>query len=158
MVNKIRPDAAKQGDIVEQSGRVIGSHKGITHFTIGQRRGLNLINENKPMYVIQIDPDQNQLVVGPWDALATSTMVLANVNWLGDPIDYGKTIRCEVKVRSMKPPVGAQIQFLSDNKANVALVTPENGVAPGQACVFYEGTRLLGGGWIQRSDAKILTA
>ena len=158
LVNKIRPDAAKPGDIVEQSGRVIGTHKGITHFTIGQRRGLNLSNKNKPMYVIQIDPGQNRLVVGPWDALATSTMVLANVNWLGDPIKYEKTMGCEVKVRSMRPPVEAEIQLLSDDKANVTLVTPEHGVAPGQACVFYQGTRLLGGGWIQRPNTKILAA
>ncbi len=158
LINKIRPNAAKPGDIVEQTGRIIGTHKGITHFTIGQRRGLNLRNENMPMYVIKIDPDRNRVVVGPWDALATSTMVLANVNWLGNPINYGKTMRCEVKVRSMKPPVEAKIKFQSKDKVSVTLITPENGVAPGQACVFYKGTRLLGGGWIQRPNTKILAA
>ncbi|MEE2957252.1 MAG: tRNA 2-thiouridine(34) synthase MnmA [Pseudomonadota bacterium] len=158
LINKIRPNVAKPGDIVEQTGRIIGTHKGITHFTIGQRRGLNLRNENMPMYVIKIDPDRNRVVVGPWDALATSTMVLANVNWLGNPINYGKTMRCEVKVRSMKPPVEAKIKFQSKDKVSVTLITPENGVAPGQACVFYKGTRLLGGGWIQRPNTKILAA
>jgi tRNA-specific 2-thiouridylase len=158
LINQIRPNAAKTGDIVEQTGRVIGTHNGITHFTIGQRRGLNLRNENMPMYVIKIDPDRNRVVVGPWDALATSTMVLANVNWLGNPINYGKTMRCEVKVRSMKPPVEAKIKFQSKDKVSVTLITPENGVAPGQACVFYKGTRLLGGGWIQRPNTKILAA
>ena len=158
LINKIRPNAAKPGDIVEQTGRIIGTHKGITHFTIGQRRGLNLRNENMPMYVIKIDPDRNRVVVGPWDALATSTMVLANVNWLGNPINYGKTMRCEVKVRSMKPPVEAKIKFQSKDKVSVTLITPENGVAPGQACVFYKGTRLLGGGWIQRPNTKTLAA
>lgn len=150
VVLKIRPDAAKAGDIVDLDGNILGQHDGIIHYTIGQRRGLHLDAAEEALYVIRIDPEAKQVIVGPREALAITTVHLNNVNWLGDDVADGKVIECEVKVRSMRPPVVASVRLLGDGSASVELAAAEHGVAPGQACVFYDGERVLGGGWIQR--------
>lgn len=150
VVLKIRPDAAKAGDIVDLDGNILGQHDGIIHYTIGQRRGLHLDAAEEALYVIRIDPEAKQVIVGPREALAITTVHLNNVNWLGDDVTDGKVIECEVKVRSMRPPVVASVRLLGDGSASVELAAAEHGVAPGQACVFYDGERVLGGGWIQR--------
>ena len=150
VVLKIHPDAADEGDIVDMDGNVLGQHDGIIHYTIGQRRGLHIDTAEEALYVNHIDPEKKQVVVGPRSALATIKVQLNNVNWIGGDISAEDAFDCEVKVRSMRPPVNASVRLLTDGLAVVELVKAEHGVAPGQACVFYEGDRVLGGGWIQR--------
>jgi tRNA-specific 2-thiouridylase len=152
VVGRIRPDAARPGEIVDQAGAVLGRHDGITHFTVGQRKGLNLSGNAEPLFVLRLDAVNARVVVGPRAALASSTMMLREVNWLsaGDaPFD------ARVKVRSMRPPVMALVTPLPGGAARVDLAAPEDAIAPGQACVFYEaqGSRVLGGGWIVGAQA-----
>jgi len=147
IVNKFRPDAARAGDIVDESGAVLGRHDGIAHFTVGQRKGLGLSGHAQPLFVLRLDPVNARVVVGPRESLGASTIPLRDVNWLaGSDAPFA----CRVKVRSMRPPVAATVTPLADGAARVELAAPEDAIAPGQACVFYEegGSRVLGGGWI----------
>ena len=153
VIEKLRPGAADPGDIVDSAGRVLGSHPGVIHFTVGQRRGLNIGGLADPLYVVRLDVDKRQVVVGPKDMLATRRVPLREINWLGDgAFDAVAERLITVKVRSTKPPIEAILRSLSATEAEVELLTPEEGVSPGQACVFYapEGSRVLGGGWIWR--------
>ena len=153
VIEKLRPGAAEPGDIVHLDGRVLGTHDGIIHYTIGQRRGIG-IGGGDPLYVVRLDPERRHVVVGPREALATRTIPVGQINWLGDgafeDVPEGGH-EALVRVRSTRPPAPARIHPAADG-ARVELLTPEEGVAPGQACVFYapEGTRVLGGGWIGR--------
>jgi len=151
IVLKLRPEAAEPGDIVDLDGRVVGSHDGIIHYTVGQRRGLDIGGTAEPLYVVRVEPETRQVVVGPRAALAMRDISLSGVNWLG-PAGAG-TFDCEVKVRSTQAPVAATVTLGRNGGAAVTLANAARGVAPGQACVFYDGDRVLGGGWIQRSDA-----
>ena len=151
VIEKLRPGAAEPGEIVDTEGHVLGEHRGVIHYTIGQRRGLGIGGLADPLYVVRLDVDKRQVVVGPKDLLATRTVPVREINWLG----YGKiTDQAEreisVKVRSTRPPAPAILRPISETEAAVELLTPEEGVSPGQACVFYqtEGSRILGGGWI----------
>jgi tRNA-specific 2-thiouridylase len=155
VVLKIHPEAADEGDIVDMDGNVLGQHDGIIHYTIGQRRGLHLDAAEEALYVIRIEPETKQIVVGPRSALATTKVQLNNVNWIGGDISAEDAFDCEVKVRSVRPPVAASVRLLKDRVALVELAAAEHGVAPGQACVFYEGDRVLGGGWIQRQKNTV---
>ena len=153
VIEKLRPGAADPGEIVDVSGRVLGTHPGVIHYTIGQRRGLNIGGLADPLYVVRLDVDRRQVIVGPKDMLATRRVPLREINWLGDgPLSAVAERHIRVKVRSTKPPIEAILRPLSDTEAEVELLTPEEGVSPGQACVFYapEGSRVLGGGWIWR--------
>ena len=150
VVLKIRPDSAKKGEIVDIHGNVLGEHRGIIHYTIGQRRGLNLDRAEEALYVIKIEPNLKRVIVGPKESLKTTSITLSGVNWLGEEVAAGQVIECEVKVRSMRPPVLAYLELLEECNANIELAVAERGVAPGQACVFYQGERVLGGGWINR--------
>ncbi|HVZ69666.1 MAG TPA: tRNA 2-thiouridine(34) synthase MnmA [Rhizomicrobium sp.] len=147
LVEKLRPDASVPGDIVDLDGKVMGRHDGVIHFTIGQRKGLGLSGNGEPLFVIKLDARDARVVVGPREALRTRTIALRDVNWLAP---HDGTVECAVKVRSMRPPVLACVTPLPNNEARVELHGAEEGVAPGQACVFYEpnGSRVLGGGWI----------
>jgi tRNA-specific 2-thiouridylase len=151
IVNRIKPDAARAGDIVDASGTVLGRHDGIVNFTVGQRKGLNLSGNAEPLFVLKLDPVNARVVVGPRSALGSSTMLLKDVNWLGAP---AAPFEARVKVRSMRPPVAAHVTPLPGGAALVELAIPEDAIAPGQACVFYEmdGSRVLGGGWITGSQ------
>jgi len=151
IVLKLRPDAAEAGDIVDLGGRVVGAHDGIIHYTVGQRRGLDIGGTAEPLYVVRVEPDTRRVVVGPRAALATRDIALSGVNWLG-PDGAGK-LDCEVKVRSTQAPVAATVTLEGGGAAAVTLADAARGVAPGQACVFYDGDRVLGGGWIRRDDA-----
>jgi tRNA-specific 2-thiouridylase len=152
IVDKLRPDAARPGEIVDQNGAVLGRHDGITHFTVGQRKGLGLSGNAEPLFVLKIDPVKAQVVVGPRAALASSRIALEAVNWLA-PQDAPFAAR--VKVRSMHPPVAATVTPLPGGAARVELAAPQDAIAPGQACVFYDpqGSRVLGGGWIAQPRA-----
>ena len=156
VIARLRPDAARAGDIVDLGGRVLGRHEGIIHYTVGQRRGLRLA-VGEPLYVIRLEPDSARVVVGPREALATSRIRLSDVNWLGgDGPCAARPVA--VRVRSTREPRPALLTYdPADRSAEIVLATPEDGVSPGQACVIYadEGprARVLGGGTIRRIDA-----
>ncbi|WP_321828589.1 tRNA 2-thiouridine(34) synthase MnmA [Thalassovita sp.] len=153
VIEKLRPGAAEPGEIVHADGRVLGEHNGVIHYTIGQRRGLGIGGLSEPLYVVKLDVDNKQVVVGPKDMLATRTIPVREINWLGDEaFTSRKEWHLKVKVRSTRPPREAIIRPISETEAEVELLTPEEGVSPGQACVFYagEGSRIFGGGWIWR--------
>ncbi len=147
VVERLRPDAAVPGEIVDLDGCVLGHHHGVIHFTIGQRKGLGLSGNEEPLFVVKLDAKNARVVVGPRKALCTRTITLRDVNWLAA---LDGTLECAVKVRSLRPPVMARVTTLPNRAAQVELLSAEEGVAPGQACVFYEpnGSRVLGGGWI----------
>lgn len=147
IVNRLRPDAARPGDIVDLAGKVLGRHDGITHFTVGQRKGLGLSGNEEPLFVVKLDPVNARVVVGPRAALGSTTILLKQVNWLAA---QEAPFAARVKVRSMRPPVAATVTPLAGGAARVELAAPEEAIAPGQACVFYAqgGSRVLGGGWI----------
>jgi tRNA-specific 2-thiouridylase len=151
VIEKLRPGAAEPGEIVDVEGRVLGTHKGVIHYTIGQRRGLGIGGLEDPLYVVRLDVDAKRVIVGPKEMLSTRVVPLREINWLGDaPFDSAAEWHVAVKVRSTRPPREAVIRPLSATTATVELLTPEEGVSPGQACVFYDpaSTRVLGGGWI----------
>jgi tRNA-specific 2-thiouridylase len=150
VIDRLRPDAARPGEIVDLSGRLLGRHDGITHFTVGQRKGLGLSGNEEPLFVLKIDAANARVVVGPRAALAATVITLRDVNWL---VDAKKPFDCQVKVRSMRPPVAARVVPLEGGAARVELAAPEEAIAPGQACVFYDGARVLGGGWIIAAPA-----
>jgi tRNA-specific 2-thiouridylase len=147
VVKKVRPEAAVAGEIVDQAGRVLGSHDGLIHFTVGQRRGLEIGGQPEPLYVLRLEPEAQRIVVGPKRALAVREARLSGVNWLGERQREGLT----VKVRSLARPVPARF-----DGETVRFETPEYGVSPGQAAVLYEGDRVLGGGWIEETVAAAL--
>ena len=152
VIEKLRPEAASPGDIVHLDGRVLGQHRGVIHYTVGQRRGLG-IGGGDPLYVVKLDADNARVIVGPKDALATRVVPVREINWLGDQAFTSQAAwQVSVRVRSTRPPKEAILRPLSETEAEVELLAAEEGVAPGQACVFYEsdGSRVLGGGWIWR--------
>ena len=153
VIEKLHPGSAQPGDIVDQNGNILGRHSGIIHYTIGQRRGLGVGGLTNPIYVIRLDIDLKQVIVGPKEMLATRQVPLKEVNWLGDqPLNSKTEWKISAKVRSTRPPKDAILRPISDTAAVVELMMAEEGVAPGQACVFYDpnGSRVLGGGWITR--------
>lgn len=155
VIEKLRPGAAEPGEIVHADGRVLGHHDGVIHYTIGQRRGLGIGGLETPLYVVRLDVEARRVIVGPKDMLATRRVPLREINWLGDaPLTSQDAWEVSVKVRSTRPPREAVLRPLSATEAEVELLTPEEGVSPGQACVFYQtdGSRVLGGGWIWRGQ------
>ena len=153
VIRKLRPEAADPGQIVDTNGTVLGDHDGVINYTIGQRRGLGIGGLTDPIYVVKLDAERKEVVVGPKEMLATRSVPVREINWLGD-IDL--TARDEwhvaVKVRSTRPPRDAILRPISATQATVELLTPEQGVSPGQACVFYDpdSSRIFGGGWIHK--------
>lgn len=153
VIEKLRPGAADPGDIVDLAGNVLGAHRGVIYYTIGQRKGLGIGGLGEPLYVVRLDPENRRVIVGPKEALSTRKVALREINWLGDaPFDSRPEWHLQVKVRSTRPPRPAVIRPLSATEAEVELLDPEDGVSAGQACVFYapEGGRIFGGGWIWR--------
>jgi tRNA-specific 2-thiouridylase len=153
VIEKLRPGAAEPGEIVDVAGTVLGTHRGVIHYTIGQRRGLGIGGLSDPLYVVRLDVTTRRVIVGPKEMLATRRVPLREINWLGDgDLLAGGARTIGVKVRSTKPPIEAILRPLSATEAEVELVAAEEGVSPGQACVFYDtdSTRVLGGGWIWR--------
>ena len=153
VVERLRPGAAEPGELVHMDGRVLGQHDGLINFTVGQRKGLGLgdLNENgQPLYVVRLEPETRRVFVGPKAALAKSSVTLREVNWLGRAGEPTDNVEVEVKLRSMTEPKPAIVSLLPGGYARVALKEPQFGIAPGQACVIYQGSRVLGGGWIER--------
>jgi tRNA-uridine 2-sulfurtransferase len=153
VIEKLRPGAGEPGDIVDMAGTVLGRHEGVIHYTVGQRRGLGIGGLGDPLYVVRLDADARRVVVGPKEALSTRVIPVREINWLGDaPMISRAEWQVAVKVRSTRPPRAAVIRPVSATEAQVELLAAEDGVSPGQACVFYDAdsTRVLGGGWIWR--------
>src|SRR6185295_18716390 len=159
VIERLRPGAAEPGDIVDLAGKVLGRHDGIIHFTVGQRRGIG-IAAGHPLYVVRLDAASRRVVVGPREALRTARIRLREVNWLGDgPIEQALCAGWHevfVKVRSTRPPRPAWLSRGASG-IEVDLVDGEDGVSPGQACVFYDAAegqaRVLGGGFIHSAVA-----
>jgi tRNA-uridine 2-sulfurtransferase len=154
VVEKLRPEAALPGEIVHVDGRVLGSHDGIGHFTVGQRRGLSVASGER-LYVVRLEPETRRVIVGPRPALLCPFAELSGINWLGDVPLPGEGIALEVRHRAREPAVPARMFALGEDGARVEFDEPQAGVAPGQACVAYQGTRVLGGGWIERAPLAI---
>ena len=144
VVRKIRPDADSGGDIVHIDGRVLGQHKGLIHYTVGQRKGLELGGQPVPLYVVRLDAKERRVIVGPRAALAVSAARIVDASWLAQV--EGRPLLA--KVRSMAKPVPARI-----DGEWLRFDMPEQGVAPGQAAVLYDGDHVLGGGWIEETVA-----
>jgi len=147
LVAKLRPDAAEPGEIVDEAGRVLGRHDGVAHFTVGQRKGLGIAG-GAPLFVLRLEPAARRVVVGRRDALAARRVALRGINWLG-AAPPAPRLRVAVKLRSAQSPLPATLDLEGDGGAAM-LDEPALGAAPGQACVFYDGDRVLGGGWIRR--------
>jgi tRNA-specific 2-thiouridylase len=156
IVQKLRPGAIEAGDIVDLSGRVLGQHDGIINFTVGQRKGLGIAQPD-PLFVVRIDAERRQVVVGPRSALATRRIVLRDLNWLAPDMPEASPRPVLARVRSTRQPVRAELSLVNGT-VEVALLDPEEGVAPGQACVLYDATneaQMLGGGWIVRGEPAV---
>lgn len=153
VIRKLRPEAANPGNIVDTKGTILAQHDGVINYTIGQRRGLGIGGLADPLYVVRLDADTAQVIVGPKSMLATRSVPIREINWLGDaPLTSRSEWPITVRVRSTRPPTDAILRPISDTEATVELLTPEEGVSPGQACVFYdpESSRIFGGGWIHK--------
>ena len=157
VIKKLRPDAADPGEVLHVDGRVLGTHEGIMHYTIGQRRGLGIPDGSgqDPLYVLRLDADKKQVIVGPRKKLLKSRIYIKEVNWLGTDM-FGANLDgtdIMVKTRSMRPPVGAKFKLVG-NEIVIDLDEPMESIAPGQACVFYAAktpSHVLGGAWITKS-------
>ena len=153
VIRKLRPEAAAPGNIVDVEGNILAQHDGVINYTIGQRRGLGIGGLTDPLYVVKLDASTKQVIVGPKSMLATRIVPLKEINWLGDaPLMSQKEWHVGVRVRSTRPPTEAIIRPISDTEATVELVLAEQGISPGQACVFYDrdSSRIFGGGWIHK--------
>lgn len=148
VVERLRPGACDPGDIVDLAGKVLGQHDGIINFTVGQRRGLG-VAAGEPLYVVKIDPDSKNVIIGPKEALLCDAIRVSEMNWLDHMPLSEQPRRVSVKVRSTTEPVAADI-FDDGTDVHVKFVDPQAGVAPGQACVVYDDHKVLGGGWIVR--------
>ena len=158
IIDRLRPQGAEAGDIVHLDGRTLGRHEGVTRYTVGQRRGLN-VAVGEPLFVVRIDADRRQVIVGPREALLTASLAMKEINWLGDqPTMDAAAVegqRVLARVRSTREPAPARLVLL-DGAPAVAFDAPEEGVAPGQACVLYDQAdpdRVLGGGFIASTTA-----
>ena len=154
VIEKLYPGTAQPGKIIDQNDNILGTHNGVINYTIGQRRGLGIGGLEEPLYVVKLDVDRKLVIVGPKELLATRQVSLKEVNWLGDtPLMSKSTWEIRAKVRSTRPPRDAVLRPISNTEAIVELIAAEEGIAPGQACVFYgqDSSRVLGGGWISNS-------
>ncbi|MGH7038367.1 MAG: tRNA 2-thiouridine(34) synthase MnmA [Stellaceae bacterium] len=153
LVARLAPEAGAAGEIVDESGRVLGAHRGIGRFTVGQRKGIGLAAP-EPLYVLRLDPERRRVVVGPRAALAVARLTLGEVNWLAGAPPSADGMAVTVRLRSAQEPVAARVfPSAEPGAAELALADPAGAAAPGQAAVLYDGGRVLGGGWIRRAAA-----
>ena len=156
VIKKFRPESFKPGDILDLTGEKLGEHEGIINYTIGQRKGIK-ISSSDPLYVVNIDADNNKIIVGPKESLIIQNIELRDLNILGTEKEFSDYVL--IKVRSTGSLLKAKVN-IENNSANVNIVDGEAGIAPGQACVFYSkdsiGDKLLGGGWIYKATNKNL--
>jgi tRNA-specific 2-thiouridylase len=150
VVGRLRPAAAAAGEIVHGDGRVLGRHDGVANFTVGQRRGLAVATGER-LYVTRLEPERRRVIVGPRQALLCRSAELSGVSWLGDAPLPAAGLELEVKHRAREPRVAARVLGTGKSGARVEFREPQAALAPGQACVFYRGTRVMGGGWIERA-------
>lgn len=161
LIDRLRPQGREAGDIVHMDGRVLGRHSGITDYTIGQRRGLN-VAVGEPLFVVKLDPEKRQVIVGPREALLTAALTLEETNWLGDQATIEEAARdgapVLARVRSTRQPSPARLALGQDGGVSVVFDEGEEGVAPGQACALYDPAdpdRVLGGGFIKSTTAVV---
>jgi tRNA-specific 2-thiouridylase len=149
VIKRLRPDCSLPGEIRTMDGTVLGQHQGVLHYTVGQRRGLGVATGD-PLYVVAIDADKRQVIVGPREALARARIQLDEVNWLGDVGSSAGAMPVRARIRSTGEPAAAELTLNDKGGAEIVLAEAEEGVSPGQACVFYAANsdRVLGGGWI----------
>ena len=157
VIRKFRPSSFKEGDIVDLNGKKLGKHEGIINYTIGQRRGIKIASSG-PLYVVEIDSKENTIIVGPKDSLVIRKILLRDLNILGSKKDFADLVH--IKVRSTGKLIKAKVK-IQQNKASVEILENETGISPGQACVFYlkdrNGDKVLGGGWIHKTENKNLS-
>ena len=157
VIKKFRPESFKQGEILDLNGKVMGKHEGIINYTIGQRKGIKL-SHSEPLYVINIDAEKNSITVGPKDSLIIKKIELRDLNILGSSRNIPNNI--QIKVRSTGKLLNAKIE-LKNEIADIEILDTETGISPGQACVFYSkdkiGDKVLGGGWIHKTENKNLS-
>lgn len=151
IIEKLRPEAFESGNIILKDGAVIGKHNGIAYYTVGQRKGIGIANP-EPLYVLKIKAETNEVIVGPKSELKSSNLKIKEINWI---VDEPENLKCSVKLRSMHVGESAEIKNISQCTADVQLENPYEGITPGQACVMYDDTRVLGGGWIVSSISDI---
>ncbi|CAN5263894.1 tRNA 2-thiouridine(34) synthase MnmA [soil metagenome] len=160
LIDKLRPHGAVPGDIVHIDGRVLGQHEGVTRYTVGQRRGLN-IAVGDPLFVVRLDADARRVIVGPREALLTASLAMKETNWLGDEASLDEAAASGravlARVRSTREPAAARLRLIND-EVRVVFDAAEEGVSPGQACVLYDAAdreRVLGGGFIATTAAAV---
>jgi tRNA-specific 2-thiouridylase len=156
IVQKLKPDAGEPGDIVHVDGRVLGRHDGLIHYTVGQRRGL-AVAVGEPLYVVRLEPETHRLIVGPRAASLCAKIELNDPNWLGGRAGLAglacagdEGLNVQVKHRAREPAVDATVR-VANGASEIWFEKPQTGVAPGQACVVYQGSKILGGGWIKQA-------
>ncbi len=152
LIRRRRPELATVGNFVDTDGRVLAEHSGIENYTIGQRKGLNYAAGER-RYVLKIVPETNDVVLGDREELLSSRSMASRVNWLIDP-PCGEPIACTAKIRYRHAPAAASVTLLPDHAAQIDFAEPQSAITPGQAVVFYDGTRVLGGGWIEGAEPQ----
>jgi len=147
VIERMRPGAWEAGDIMHVNGKKLGTHEGIVHYTIGQRKGLG-VGGGEPLYVVKLDAANNKVIVGSETDLASNNFRIRDINWLGGGDIPENGLEVTIKTRSTQTQFAATVVSVNDNYAEIKLPVPQRAIAPGQACVMYDGTRVLGGGWI----------
>ena len=151
IIKKLKPESYLQGDIIDLNGSVLGKHNGIINYTIGQRKGIGISND-KPLYVIKIDPTTNKVIVGEKEDLKSTKLKIKELNWLSSDDVLKKEITCSVRLRSNHKEIQANVKYIGNGMADITLKSSYYGITPGQACVMYDSDRVLGGGWIIKED------
>ena len=146
MINKLQPDINKEGNIFDINGNIIGKHKGISNYTVGQRKGIGIGGQDKPLYVKEVNKNQNYIVLAPIDQLQKNKIFFKDINWLIEN-NINQEIKCSAKIRSTQKELSGKL-FVNSNNGYFLFDEMVSATSPGQACVFYKNDQVLGGGWI----------